>query len=885
MILESGARLGPYEITGRLGAGGMGEVYRARDLRLQRSVAIKILPPHVANDAALRARFEREARAISALNDPHICALYDVGRENGLDYLVMELCDGATLADRLRGGRLQLEQALRFGVQIARALENAHHSGVIHRDVKPSNIMITKSGVKLLDFGLAAGHSITGNWSPDDSTEHRVTQEGQILGTLTYMAPEVLRGSPADARSDVFALGLVLYEMITGQSAFGGSDSATVIAQLLEREPRPLRDLVPNMPAAVDRLVRSCLAKDPDARVQSAHDVRLQLEWILEHDWSARPVSARGARARTVVLFASLAVILATGVVWWVLRRDSEAPPSRETRRSVVDLRGAVPVALGKFVPPLGSFSSLLALSHDGKLLVYVGVSEGETELFLRRMDRFTVEPVPGTRGAHHAFFSPDGRWIGYFAGSKLFKVPVAGGSPIALAEITQPKRGIWTDGAIYVVTARNVGLKRVPENGGAATNMGVDFPQISDILPGGNHLLMRDESNFLSKASGDFDRVVVFDVQKKAETTLIDRGYDARYIPPGYLIFARGGDLHLVRFDAANLKTIGEPILLQEDVATDSFWGQAQYAVSGSGDLVFVSGQDRSLGKLAAIDRRGVSEFLPFPGRLYGVFSLSPDEKRIAVEVSDVMNSIYVLDLERKESQRVPVSGDLRRPEWTVDGRLIFMRRIEDGAGEIVSSDLSGGDIQTVLTDDKFGFIPITISASGRTIVAHRTSSEGIPTYVFYIDGRSPPVRLEGGGVASISPDEKWIAYQTRSGEREREILVAPLDDPRRGQQISVGGGGEPLFCRRCPELFYRNGARWYAVTVPSGNSERWGSPRLIWETDFVDTQGRSYDVSADGTRLFVSRMPTPDITDRIHLVQNWPAVNESSDPNRDGR
>jgi eukaryotic-like serine/threonine-protein kinase len=882
VILKSGARLGPYEIAGRLGAGGMGEVYRARDLRLQRSVAIKILPPHVANDAASRARFEREARAISALNDPHICALYDVGRENGLDYLVMELCDGTTLADRLRGGRLQLGQALRFGVQIARALENAHQSGVIHRDVKPSNIMITRSGVKLLDFGLAAGHSIAGDLSTDDSTERLVTQKGQILGTLTYMAPEVLRGSPADARSDVFALSLVLYEMIAGQSAFGGSDSATVIAQILEREPRPLRDLVPDIPAAFDRLVRSCLAKDPDERVNSAHDVRLQLEWILEHDWSAKPESMPATRAGTVALFALLAVILAIGVVWWVLRRDSAPPPSRETRRSVVDLRGAVPVALGRFAPPLGYFSSLLALSHDGKLLVYVGVSEGETQLFLRRMDRFTAEPVPGTRGAHHAFFSPDGRWIGYFAGSKLFKVPVAGGSPIALAEITQPIRGIWTDGVIYVVAAMNVGLMRVPENGGVPTKVGPDFgPLISDILPGGSHLLMRG----FSKASGDFDRVVVFDVQKKAQTTLIDRGYDARFIPPGYLIFARGGDLYLVRFDAANLKTIGEPVLLQEDVATDSFWAQAQYAVSGSGDLVFLPGEDRSLGKLAAIDRRGVSEFLPFPARLYGVFSLSPDEKRVAVEVSDVMSSIYVLDLERKESQRVPVSGDLRRPEWTGDGRLIFMRRIEDGAREIVSSDLSGGDIQTVLRDDKFGFVPITISASGKTIVAYRTSSEGNPVYVFYIDGRSPPVRLEGGGVSSISPDEKWIAYVTRSGEREREILVAPLDDPRRGQQISVGGGGEPLFCRRCPELFYRNGARWYAVTVPSGSSERWGSPRLIWETDFVDTQGRSFDVSADGTRLFVSRMPTPDITDRIHLVQNWPAVNESSDGNRDGR
>ncbi len=279
---EKGFRLGPYEIELRLGAGGMGEVYRARDVRLARTVAVKILPPEFAANAKLITRFEREAKAISSLTDPHICALYDVGRENDLQYLVMEYCDGPSLAQRLASGRLELERALRYGLQIAGALEKAHSHGVIHRDVKPSNIMITKSGVKLLDFGLAATPSA------DDGgpTQERLTEEGHILGTLMYMAPEILRGSPADERSDVFALGLVLYEMVTGRPAFEASDRASLIARILEHQPVPVLEVAPTAPPSLDRLVRSCLAKDPEQRMQSAHDVKLQLQWILENSSS-----------------------------------------------------------------------------------------------------------------------------------------------------------------------------------------------------------------------------------------------------------------------------------------------------------------------------------------------------------------------------------------------------------------------------------------------------------------------------------------------------------------------------------------------------------------------------------------------------------------------
>ena len=420
MKLASGVRLGPYEIVAPIGAGGMGEVYRARDTRLDRTVAIKILPSEFASDARLRARFEREAKTISALNHPHICALYDVGPE----YLVMEHCEGKTVAKRIAEGPLPLEQVLEYGMQMADALDKAHRQGIIHRDLKPSNVMVTKSGVKLLDFGLAKQHVES---SPVEATAHQLTEEGKMLGTVQYMAPELLAGKEADARSDIFALGLVLYEMTTGKPAFSGANKASVMAAILEHEPEPLK---PTTPVALDRLIRSCLEKDPDKRWQNAADLTNELRWIAE----TRAEGQTTKRQRWLPWAAVLAVALALGSieVWrWVWHPRSISRPERLS----ITLNDA---------PWPGLFSAeLLALSPDGKQIVY---SAGEKlQMHVRAIDRFETRPLPGIDRAHTPFFSPDGKWIGFSTGRELRKVPLSGGAPATICEVKDIHGAVWT--------------------------------------------------------------------------------------------------------------------------------------------------------------------------------------------------------------------------------------------------------------------------------------------------------------------------------------------------------------------------------------------------------------------------------------------------------
>ena len=408
MTISPGTRLGPYEILAPIGAGGMGEVYRARDTRLDRTVAIKVLPAEFAEDAKFRIRFEREAKSISALNHPHICALYDIGP----DYLVMEHCEGETLAARISAGALPLERVVQYGMEIADALEKAHRQGIIHRDLKPSNVMLTKSGVKLLDFGLAKQHMES---SPAEATVQRLTEEGRIVGTIQYMAPELLQGREADARSDIFALGLVLYEMTTGKPAFSGTSKASLMAAILEHEPAPLK---PTSPPALDRLIRACLAKDPDERIQSAHDVKLQLKAISE----SADVTAGLRRPRTLIFAGMAAIALLATVASFIIGRSQRAPSRQPLRHYAIPLPANAPVALRE--------ETSFAVSPDGNSVVYVAGTEAH-QLVLRSSDGFGARVLPGTEGARNPFFSPDGEWIGFEAESFLKKVSLAGGEPV----------------------------------------------------------------------------------------------------------------------------------------------------------------------------------------------------------------------------------------------------------------------------------------------------------------------------------------------------------------------------------------------------------------------------------------------------------------------
>ena len=525
MSLNPGTKLGPYEILAPLGAGGMGEVYKARDTRLDRTVAIKVLPSHVASNPEVRQRFEREARAVSSLNHLHICTLHDIGSENGIDFMVMEHIEGDTLADRLKKGALPLEQALQHGIEIADALDKAHRQGVVHRDLKPGNIMLTKSGAKLLDFGLA---KLTVEPIRDASgmsalpTEAKpLTQEGSILGTFQYMAPEQLEGKEADARTDIFAFGSVLYEMVTGRRAFEGKSQASLIAAILEHEPPAMSTLQTMTPPVLDHVVRMCLAKDPDERWQSASDVMRQLKWVTgagSSEAADSPGKTQSRRVPGLAIGTPIGVLLGGLAVWALVGSDQIEP----TRRLSLNLPADAPLSFFDTAPSRIGCPAL-ALSSDGRFLVYVA----EHKLYLRPMDRNEATPIPGTEGAYAPFFSPDGEWVGFFAGDQLKKVGLSGSLPVVLSEARQAFGASWSlNGEIISSIGDGRAVVRIPALGGMPESVPFSdeiVPRWPWILPGGRAFL----------ASYNAEGIVAVSLDTGESAVLLEGGGDdPRYLP-----------------------------------------------------------------------------------------------------------------------------------------------------------------------------------------------------------------------------------------------------------------------------------------------------------------------------------------------------------------
>ncbi len=467
MTLLPGSRLGPYEVVAFVGVGGMGEVYKARDTRLDRTVALKVLPAQVASDPQFRERFEREARVVSSLDHPHICALYDVGRERGVDFLVMQFLDGETLASRLMSGPLPLDQALGCAIEACSALAAAHRKGIVHRDLKPGNVMLTKSGAKLLDFGLAktTAMPVAAGVSVAPTQEAPLTAQGTILGTLQYMAPEQLEGKEADPRTDIFAFGAMLYEMLTGRKAFEGRSQASLITAIMSAQPVPITACQPLAPPAIDHIVRTCLAKDPDARFQSAHDLLMNLKWIVEDGSPTAGTAPMGtsrrwrARLGTAASVAG-AMVIASLATWWLTRPQSVAAPS--VVRATIALPATASVRAGRFTV------ANVAISPDGTHIVYAGAAGDDSQLYLRSLDRTEVMPIAGTGGALNPFFSPDGQWVAFYAGGKLKKVPIVGGGSLTLCDADFAFGGAWSDdGTIVFGGSLLGGLLRVSSNGG----------------------------------------------------------------------------------------------------------------------------------------------------------------------------------------------------------------------------------------------------------------------------------------------------------------------------------------------------------------------------------------------------------------------------------
>ena len=703
MTLASGSKLGPYEIVEPLGTGGMGEVYRAKDTRLDRTVAIKILPAQLSADSARKQRFEREAKAISSLNHPNICVLYDVGNQDGTEYLVMECIEGETLAKRLERGALPTEQVLKIGAEIADGLDKAHQSGVVHRDLKPGNIMLTKTGAKLLDFGLAkptvSGASALTMTATAGSSP--VTQEGMIVGTFQYMSPEQVEGKELDGRSDLFSLGAVLYEMLTGKRAFEGKSQLSVASAILEKEPAPISTIKPLTPRNLDHIVRRCLAKDPDDRWQSSRDLALELKAVSLLDSSssqsgvALPVSRRkNSREFAAWSVAALALLATT----FLLLRSS--PKSSSTAESVNS--SIVPPAQLELVPEAAA-----SISPDGKFLVFSAAKSGFAgQLWLRRLDSSATKPLAGTDEAENPFWSPDSRWIAFTSGGKLEKISVDGGTPLEICYGGTNRGGTWSpDGTILFVPGFASSVYSVSANGGTpqpVTQVDKSHQEITHRWP----QFLPDGKHFLFFARGPESAMYVGSLGTTERKLILKNSTNAVYSLPGFLLFQRNGNLMAQPFDAQRLELSGAPISIAEDVATYNVWQRALFSTSNTGHLAFLTRIDRLLQPVWT-DRSGkVLEPLSEPSAFIGGH-ISHDGQKIAFVIDDPHDdttNIWSYDVRSRVKTRLTFERPIAYfPVWSPDDTRIDFASNRLGLTQVFSVPSSGmGQVERLFSSDE---------------------------------------------------------------------------------------------------------------------------------------------------------------------------------------
>jgi Tol biopolymer transport system component len=691
MPLAAGTRLGPYEIVAPAGAGGMGEVYRARDTRLNREVAIKVLPEHLSSNSELRERFEREARAISQLSHPHICVLYDIGKHEGADYLVLEYLEGETLGVRVRRGPLPADQVLKYGAQMADALDKAHRHGVVHRDLKPDNVMLTKSGIKLLDFGLAkpvVGGVGVASSGAATMTHSPLTTEGTLVGTFQYMAPEQLEGQEADARSDIFGLGCVLYELATGRRAFEGKSTAKVVASIMTTEPAPLTTLSPLAPAGLERAVKKCLAKEPDERWQNAGDLASELRWILESGSQSGIAAPVAARSRGKLLgWGTLLLAAAMGILAGFLLRHQAAQP---VLRVALNLPPGSTLLQGQSV----------AVSPDGQMVVMTLTdADGKVKFWIRSLSSDTAQPMPETDSAVYPFWSPDSQYVGFFAADgKLRKIAAAGGHADAVGDIPwSVYGGTWNREGVIVFSSGHLGLYQISASGGVAVKVpipekdqaGYRWPSF---LPDGKHVLVTSNDG----SGGIF---VVTVATGQVQLVLPNENGPARYVEPGYLLFLRGGILLAQPFDARSLRTTGSAQSIAESVSAGS-----SFSVSGNGLLLY---QRASQSQLTWMDPEGKKlSTIGDPGYLSSPY-LSPDGRYAMVSVlppGQKNQKLWLYDLNQGTASPFTFGeGDDLYPAWSPDGQQVAFASTRGGTQEDIYVKPVGGGSgeQLVLSDE----------------------------------------------------------------------------------------------------------------------------------------------------------------------------------------
>ncbi len=887
MSLEPGTRLGPYEIVAPLGAGGMGEVYRAKDTRLGRDVAVKVLPQHLSSNPEIRARFEREAKTVSALNHPNICVLHDVGRQGDVDYLVMELIEGETLAQRLSRGALPVPDVLRLGAQIADALGRAHRAGVMHRDLKPGNVMLTKSGVKLLDFGLAKAVAPTSSPSgltslPTMAGSVPLTQEGTILGTFQYMAPEQLEGKEADGRTDIFAFGAVLYEMATGRKAFSGASQASLISSIMSSEPPAISAIQPMTPPALDRVVRTCLAKDPEDRWQTAHDLESELKWIAQvgsQAGVAAPVVAR-RRNRERLAWTAFAVAALAAVLFAAgyLRRAPHPLPAIQSTLPLPDQ-----TILGE-----------LAVSPDGtRLAVTASLPGAQPFLWVRRLDGSSSERLTGTENAFFPFWSPDGRFLAFFADGKLKRVDASGGPVLTICDAERGVGGTWNrDGTIVFAPAPTSALFRVSAAGGGpvpVTKLDASRNETAHrypvFLPDGRHFLyMAAKVSAPQEDPANWIRVGSLD--GKEDRAVVNIGSNFQYAS-GHLLYVKSGTLLARRFDPKRLDTQGEPVPVAQKLGLygwQFFW---PFSVSENG--VLIAGPTFATpSRLLWMDRDGKQIGVLGESGLIQSARLSPDGRRVAVVIADSgrdTSEIWIDDIATGAGTKFAFSSAHENgPVWSPDGtRLAFSsdRKAPSARNDVWLKSLDGSR-EHVLSESADDRHPEDWSPDGRYVSVGLIQARGNRNNQLWIlDTREQkllPFETEArfSAASRFSPDGRWLAYASDESGRF-EIYVRAFPGPGGKWQVSTAGGGYPVWSRDGKELFYLTlDNRVASVRVSSsGASFSAGPPALLFALHPAAYPGPApFDVSPDGKRFLVNSLPADQGSPPLEVIVNWPSL-----------
>lgn len=883
MALTSGTKLGPYEIVSPLGAGGMGEVYRARDTRLDRTVAIKVLASHLSSSPELKQRMEREARAISSLNHPHICQLYDIGSQDGTDYLVMEFLEGETLAERLGKGALPLNEILKIGIAVGEALAVAHRQGIVHRDLKPGNIMLTKGGAKLMDFGLAkatgAGVPSGASSAPLLSAARTMSQAspvspltttGAMIGTIQYMSPEQIEGKEADARSDLFALSAVLYEMVTGARPFEGKSQISVASAILEKEPEPISTVQPLTPPAFEHIVTACLAKNPDDRFQTAQDIVLQLKWIAQNGTPAlRPTEKKG-KNRELLAWAcasGLALMLITLVLW--------GRASKGTEQTTY------------FSAPLPFAARDVAVSPNGHTVALVGHRESERNnaIWIYEPGSQEATNLANTEGGNFPFWSPDGQSLGFFADGKLKKLNLGGGPVQTLCDAPSGRGGAWNkDGAIIFTPSGHlgVGLFRISASGGMPTQITIPDKSLSEdshrwpaFLPDGVHYLY---SAIHLSGRKDLGSIYLGLLGSNEKRLVTKAGANVAYAAP-YLLFYREQTLFGQRFDTRKFELTGEPIPILTNVQYSPRISRASFAASAAGLLVAEKNGDPGTSQLLWFNRKGQEIGIGLNPGIYGNIMLAPNGKTVASDTTDPASQntdIWTYDLETQSAKRLtfdPAIDSL--PIWSPDGSRMVFGSNRGVAFDLYLKDTNGAQEEKLIPQEGPDRFPTNWSRDGKYLLYERGADLWFLTFPEW----RPAQFLKANSTlrnGQFSPDGKWVAYSSNESGRW-EIYVTSFPEAHGKWQVSNAGGEQPKWRGDGKELFYLStDSRVMAVPVATGANFDAGTPAALFQANPREMPATSelfsYDVSKDGQKFLINTQLKTAMTP-MSVVLNWNA------------